>query len=674
VQSKYLSIILLSIICFSSYADNISFFERKISRWDKILIKVENNIRKNTINFDAESLSQEKLSIRQIRDAAAEEGYTAKELLGSRSILLNSLGEENSLTQESAQIKEKRDNLKQEIEIIDSRVKSYALIQSKAQEILNNIDKLQTQKYKSRLLQKGSALYKVHLFQLVHTDILSWVKAKSYPKYHIIVLLIFTLSALSILSRNFIYKLNHTLNHHIRLKDTMINNIAFLSATIGSLMMILVKFNIFNSLNFQNLQFFVLSVFSIITSLGIYKISNSFHLKSLKQLEDDDEAIDTKGKDYVWLVNLLIATIKYGSLVITLLAFIGFSELSSYLSLNIFISLLCIALTISAINIFNYLGKKFSSNREKTIFPPLMISLMEPFIALIFIIISLSFWGITPSEIYRSFDEYSKGIPVGNITINPLNFLFAIALLLFVISITKIIQWFVSDRVLLYANIDRGIKDTVNALIGYAGVILAFMSALGTLGVSMSSMAIIAGALSVGIGFGLQAVVSNFISGLILLFERPIKVGDWVIVGDKEGIVKKIRVRSTEIETFQYASIMVPNSQFITESVTNLTLNNVIGRVDIFVGVKYGSDVDKVKKLLTEVVSSHPQIRKKPEPQILLQSFGDSSLDFEVRGFLKDISHIKWAASEIRVEIYKAFIKNNIEIPFPQRDINIKQS
>jgi len=188
-------------------------------------------------------------------------------------------------------------------------------------------------------------------------------------------------------------------------------------------------------------------------------------------------------------------------------------------------------------------------------------------------------------------------------------------------------------------------------------------------------LALVAGALSVGIGFGLQNIVNNFISGLILLFERPIKTGDWIVVDDVEGYVKRISIRSTHIQTFDRADVIVPNSALISGKVVNWMLKDVKGRIRVPIGVAYGSDVQAVKKVLHEIAGEHPEVIKSeilaPAPVVLFIGFGDSSLDFELRCHIRDIDKKVQTTSDLNFAIDAAFRAQKIEIPFPQRDIHI---
>jgi small-conductance mechanosensitive channel len=207
-------------------------------------------------------------------------------------------------------------------------------------------------------------------------------------------------------------------------------------------------------------------------------------------------------------------------------------------------------------------------------------------------------------------------------------------------------------------------------------MIIAAIIGLSLAGFSFTNLAIIAGALSVGIGFGLQNIVNNFISGIILLFERPIRTGDWVVVGNTEGYVRKISIRSTQIETFDRADVIVPNSELISNQVTNWMLRDPWGRVIVPVGVAYGSDVEKVREVLLAIASEHPLVitdnsRVSP-PRVLFRGFGDSSLNFELRCFIRNVDQRLVTLSELNFAIEKGLREANIQIPFPQRDLHLR--
>ncbi|WP_411820426.1 mechanosensitive ion channel domain-containing protein [Hyphococcus formosus] len=265
------------------------------------------------------------------------------------------------------------------------------------------------------------------------------------------------------------------------------------------------------------------------------------------------------------------------------------------------------------------------------------------------------------------------GFNIGGVHIPSVAKLFAAAIVFVVImAITRLVQSGLQKGPLAHSRADIGVQNSLTTLLGYAGLVIALFASISALGIDLGNLALIAGALSVGIGFGLQSIVNNFVSGLILLFERPIKVGDWIVTTSGEGTVKKISVRSTEVETFDRSSIIIPNSELISSTVTNWTHKNKIGRVIVPVGVTYDADPEQVRDILLECAKAHPLIVAYPEPYVTWMDFGQSSLDFEIRAYLNDISKGLSVRTELRFEIFKKLKEAGIEIPFPQRDVHIK--
>jgi len=226
--------------------------------------------------------------------------------------------------------------------------------------------------------------------------------------------------------------------------------------------------------------------------------------------------------------------------------------------------------------------------------------------------------------------------------------------------------------VLKNKSIDPGIKGSIERFSRYLTVILGAFIALDTIGISLSSIAALGAVLMVGIGFGLQNLTQNFISGVIILLERPIKQGDIVFVGGVSGRVRDIRVRSTVIETRDDVAIIVPNSQFIAEQVINDSFSGQKIRRTIKVGVAYGSDVEKATAILMKIANAHEQILKNPGPRVLFMDFGSSSLDFELRFWAAELWTTDVILSDLRYAIDREFRNGDIEIPFPQRDLHIK--
>jgi small-conductance mechanosensitive channel len=248
----------------------------------------------------------------------------------------------------------------------------------------------------------------------------------------------------------------------------------------------------------------------------------------------------------------------------------------------------------------------------------------------------------------------------------------ATAIFVIGVVVTRIVQAWLDSRLLPTTNLDPGLRVSIRTGIGYLGVILAAILAGAYAGLDLANIAIVAGALSVGIGFGLQSIVNNFVSGLIILAERPFQAGDWISVSGEEGTVKRINVRATEIETFDRASVIVPNSVLISGMVKNMVHRDRSGRVSVNVGVAYGSDAGQVRDLLLDCARAHSKVLGFPEPDVVFTDFGASSLDFELRCYLADISDGLTVRSDLRFAILEKLRAAGIEIPFPQRDVHLR--
>lgn len=284
----------------------------------------------------------------------------------------------------------------------------------------------------------------------------------------------------------------------------------------------------------------------------------------------------------------------------------------------------------------------------------------------------LGLWAITWIDLSALVTQAFYGFKVGDISIEPDKILLGVFILIMGIIVVRFFDFWIERRILSRSHIDAGVQNSIATGAKYTGIILTAGFALSAAGLDFSKLAIVAGALSVGIGFGLQSVVSNFVSGLILLAERPIRIGDWIEVGSGEGTVKKINVRSTEIETFDRCKVIIPNSSFISDPVKNWSHGSSVGRIKINVGVGYASDPDQVRDILLKCANAHAEVVPSPAPRVVFMDFGASSLDFQLRVFLNDIGDCTIVASDLRFAIFNAFAEAGIEIPFPQRDINIR--
>ncbi len=278
--------------------------------------------------------------------------------------------------------------------------------------------------------------------------------------------------------------------------------------------------------------------------------------------------------------------------------------------------------------------------------------------------------GVAPAELQQIVHRLLTGFEIGTTTIRPIDTLFGLLIFALALTLTRTGQRALSQRLLPRTQLDPGVQNSIAAGLGYAGFALAVMLGVATMGLDLTNIALIAGALSVGIGFGLQNVVNNFVSGMILLIERPVKVGDWVVVGSNEGFVKQINVRATELQTFQRASVIIPNAELISSAVINWTHKDRHARTEIPVGVAYGSDVAKVRQILLDAATRHADVLDTPPPFVLFIDFADSALLFELRCFTADATRRLHIASDLRFEIDRVFREEGIEIPFPQRVVH----
>ena len=386
------------------------------------------------------------------------------------------------------------------------------------------------------------------------------------------------------------------------------------------------------------------------------------------------------------------ATLRLGAVAVALaaplVALAGYATLARFLYMNLCETALVLGLALllrvfvreALPAIFEREGGIAARVRERLLLGPQAVRLWQFWLVVLFDIglwlaatlLVLSFWGMSWGEMGRVGVALMRGVPIGGYTFSLADVLAAGAIFALALAGTRFVQRLLEERVFPKTRLDLGVRNSLKAGIGYVGIVLGAAMAISTLGLNLSNLALIAGALSVGIGFGLQNIVNNFVSGLLLLIERPIKVGDWVVVGDKEGYVKRISVRSTEIETFRRAAVIIPNSELLTNAVTNWTHKDRNARVDIEIGIDYDADPKRVCETLVAAAAASPHVAKYPPARALLKQFGTDALQFELQAFIEDVGKIREIESELRIAMLLALRAAGIAIPVREHAVTLK--
>ena len=410
--------------------------------------------------------------------------------------------------------------------------------------------------------------------------------------------------------------------------------------------------------------------FSVLTSAitvlaGILLWRISVLLKSVISSTATLSSLQLKLLGFLRRILLVVAVIS------PLIAVIGYVNAGSAIALPMIktLGLLAFIVILQRLTFDVYAAILNKSEDEADALAPVLLGFIItisvlPFFAII--------WGTRVSSLTELWIQFQDGIKIGDSRISPLDFLTFILLFTIGYMLTRVVQSALRGSILPKTNLDSGAQNALVAGLGYIGIFIAALVSISSTGLDLSSLAIVAGALSVGIGFGLQNIVSNFVSGVILLIERPISQGDWIEVSGKMGYVRNISVRSTRIETFDRTDVIIPNADLVSGVVTNWTRGNTIGRVIIPVGVAYGTDTKKVEKILRDIISKNEHVAKDPAPGVVFQGFGADSMDFEIRAILSDVNYMLSVKSDVNHEIVKRFNKEGIEIPFAQRDVWIR--
>ncbi|GLS42503.1 mechanosensitive ion channel protein MscS [Methylobacterium brachythecii] len=269
------------------------------------------------------------------------------------------------------------------------------------------------------------------------------------------------------------------------------------------------------------------------------------------------------------------------------------------------------------------------------------------------LLLALAPWGLDSNDVFSSLRSAFFGFKVGDVTISLSGIVFGLGILALGVFVTRSVQRWLENTYLPATELDAGLRNSISTMAGYCGFLLALALAFSYLGLSLEKLTIVAGALSVGIGFGLQSIVNNFVSGLLLLWERPIRVGDQVLIGDSEGIVKRISVRSTEIQTFDRSAVIVPNSNLISGVVKNRVRGDRSGRVIISVSVLRNQDPVRAAEMMVDCAKSHPDVLKQPPPRVVFKKIGDPFLDFDLIAMISDVNLGQGVQSDLNFSVFK---------------------
>lgn len=408
--------------------------------------------------------------------------------------------------------------------------------------------------------------------------------------------------------------------------------------------------------------------FTVLIAYCVYRLGRLLRLYGAEVIEEEDAEI-TRASTLGRVVRSLGTGAMLVAVAAPLLQAGGYANAAEYLLYPFVTTLVILGLVLAlqrfSADVYGAMTGQGVEARDTLLpilFGMILLLFAAPALALV--------WGARVSELTEIWTAFQRGFAIGSTRISPTDFLTFALIFTAGYLLTRLAQGALKTNVLPKTKIDKGGQNAIVSGLGYIGIFIAALVAITGAGIDLSSLAILAGALSVGIGFGLQNIVSNFVSGIILLIERPISEGDWIeVTGGETGYVRDISVRSTRIETFDKTDVIVPNADLVSSTVINYTRGNTLGRVIIPVGVAYGTDTKRVEKILTEIANAQPLTTANPAPAVLFLNFGADALEFEIRMFLRDVNWMMAVKSDVNHAIAKRFAEEGIEIPFSQRDV-----
>ncbi|PIL18807.1 hypothetical protein P775_19755 [Puniceibacterium antarcticum] len=405
----------------------------------------------------------------------------------------------------------------------------------------------------------------------------------------------------------------------------------------------------------------------VLSALLLFRVGQILRVASLKGVSEGEEPQD-ETHFRLRIVRIFGKLILLLALAAPVLAAIGYANLADALVFQAIATLLLIG---TGMVIQRFIADAFELITRKTVEESQsLIPVLLGFLLILSLMPLLSLiWGARVADLTELWTRFSAGFTVGETRVAPMDFVGVIMVFVVGYAVTRLVQGALRSSVLPKTRLDIGGRNAIVAGLGYTGIIGSALLAISSAGLDLTSLAFVAGGLSLGVGFGLQTIVQNFVSGIILLIERPISEGDWIQVGDEMGYVKDISVRATRIETFDRTDVIVPNADLITGNVTNFTRGNSLGRIIVQVGVAYGTDTRQVESVLLGIAREHPQVMMNPAPYIYFKGFGENAMEFEIRAILIDINLVLDIRTEMNHQIAERFKAAGIQIPFAQRDI-----